>query len=66
MRKPKSIDDYPVPYVFLGVFMVCAFGNLFYPSEYLILYAGFFAGMIISFIVRKGASHQNNPHGGKV
>jgi hypothetical protein len=59
MSKPKSIDDYPVPYVILGLFMACALWNLFYPSSYLILYSGVLAGVLISFILRKGTSHQS-------
>ncbi len=66
MRKPESMDDSTLQYVFVALLAVCIFWNILYPSTLLEFLGGFFFGLIVSYIVRKSFSHQNSPHGGKL
>ena len=48
MRKPESMDDSTVQYVFVALFAVCIFWNILYPSTLLEFLGGFFFGLIVS------------------
>ena len=57
MNKPKTIDDYPVPYIMVGLLAVSLFGGIFY-GGFLIVLSGFFLGLISSFIIRRSTERR--------
>lgn len=59
MKKPKSIDDYPVPYILTGFLALSMFAGIFLGGFFIIL-SGFFLGLISSFIIRRGFTEVKN------